>query len=289
MDFRKLTTFIQNNDSIKGVVIMSGKLNSFIAGADIKLLDTFKDASEAEKYVRDAQNILLELEKSEKPIIAAIMGTCFGGGLELTVACHYRIAVNDRKTLFALPEVMLGLLPGAGGTQRLPQLISLTTALDLILTGKSIKSEKAKLIGLIDEIVEPCDSEAAVTHQELENVAVERAKQILDGTFTIQRSRSLTERITNFFLCRWPFLDMVVLRAATNTILEETYGNYPAPMKILEAIRIGLIEGNAAGYEFEAKSFAELLGTSEAKALIGIFNASTECKKDKYGDVKKIE
>lgn len=114
---------------------MSGKTNSFIAGADIKLLDTFKDASEAEEYVREAQNILKELEKSDKPIIVAIMGTCFGGGLELVLACHYRIAVNDKRTLFALPEVMLGLLPGAGGTQRLPKLINLTTALDLVLTG----------------------------------------------------------------------------------------------------------------------------------------------------------
>lgn len=117
---------------------MSGKCNSFIAGADIKLLDTFKDETEAEKYVREAQRLLNELEKSEKPIIAAIMGTCMGGGLELALACKYRIAVNDNKrTHFALPEVMLGLLPGAGGTQRLPNLISLTNALDMVLTGLS--------------------------------------------------------------------------------------------------------------------------------------------------------
>lgn len=80
-------------------------------------------------------NICFRLEKSTKPIVAAIMGTCMGGGLELALACHYRLAVNDAKTQLALPEVMLGLLPGAGGTQRLPKLVALTTALDMVLTG----------------------------------------------------------------------------------------------------------------------------------------------------------
>lgn len=132
---------------------MSGKPNSFVAGADIGMLQKCKSFIEAEKLSRNGQleldrlffilnyfniifiNKFFRLEKSKKPIVAAIMGTCMGGGLELALACHYRIAVNDSKTQLALPEVMLGLLPGAGGTQRLPKLISLTNALDLILTG----------------------------------------------------------------------------------------------------------------------------------------------------------
>lgn len=156
------------------------------------------------------------------------------------------------------------------------------------ILGKSIKPEKAKDIGLIDELVEPDESGPVETHQKLENVAIERAKEILAGTFTIQRSRPFAERLTNFFLCRRPFLDTVVLRTAKNKILEETCGNYPAPFKILDAIRIGLIEGNQAGYEFEAKSFAQLSKSPEAPALIGIFNASTECKKDKFGEVESV-
>lgn len=116
---------------------MSGKANSFVAGADIKMLERCNSAAEAEKISKDAQIQFERLENSKKPIVAAIMGTCMGGGLELALACHYRIAVNDSKTQLALPEVMLGLLPGAGGTQRLPKTISFTNALDMILTGKT--------------------------------------------------------------------------------------------------------------------------------------------------------
>uniref|UniRef100_A0A914QFE6 3-hydroxyacyl-CoA dehydrogenase n=1 Tax=Panagrolaimus davidi TaxID=227884 RepID=A0A914QFE6_9BILA len=155
--------------------------------------------------------------------------------------------------------------------------------------GKPIKSVKAKEIGLIDEILEPSESDSE-THQSLENLAIQRAKEILNGTFLIQRFRPLSKRITNFFLCRRPLLDTVVLRTAKNKILDETKGNYPAPLKILESIRIGLIEGNEKGFEFEAKTFAKLSKSSEAEALIGIFNASTDCKKNKYGgNVKKIQ
>uniref|UniRef100_A0AC35EW09 3-hydroxyacyl-CoA dehydrogenase NAD binding domain-containing protein n=1 Tax=Panagrolaimus sp. PS1159 TaxID=55785 RepID=A0AC35EW09_9BILA len=163
----------------------------------------------------------------------------------------------DKKTQFALPEILLGLIPGAGGTQRLPQIISLTNALEMILTGKPIKPVKAKEIGLIDEILEPLESDLE-THQNLENFAIQRAKEILNGTFLIQRFRPLSERITNFFLCRRPLLDTIVLRTAKNKIFDETKGNYPAPLKILESIRIGLIEGNEKGFEFEAKTFAKL-------------------------------
>uniref|UniRef100_A0A914Q3Y4 RNA polymerase alpha subunit n=1 Tax=Panagrolaimus davidi TaxID=227884 RepID=A0A914Q3Y4_9BILA len=158
-----------------------------------------------------------------------------------------------------------------------------------IFPRKPIKPVKAKEIGLIDEILEPSESDSE-THQNLENLGIQRAKEILNGTFLIQRFRPLSQRITNFFLCRRPLLDTVVLRTAKNKILDETKGNYPAPLKILESIRIGLIEGNEKGFEFEAKTFAKLSKSSEAEALIGIFNASTDCKKNKYGEnVKKIQ
>lgn len=125
---------------MKAVVLMSGKPNSFVAGADITMLEKCKTASDAEKLSRDGQIQFERLEKSKKPVVAAIMGTCMGGGLELALACHYRIAVNDPKTQMAVPEVMLGLLPGAGGTQRLPRLISVQNALSMMLTGCSLRA-----------------------------------------------------------------------------------------------------------------------------------------------------
>lgn len=114
---------------------MSGKPGSFVAGADVTMLQKCKTSKDAEKLSRDGQIQFERLEKSKKPIVAGIMGTAMGGGLELALSCHYRIAVNDKKTQMALPEVMLGLLPGAGGTQRLPRTVSLTNALDMMLTG----------------------------------------------------------------------------------------------------------------------------------------------------------
>lgn len=126
---------IEQDEGVKAVVLMSGKPNSFIAGADITMLEKCKTAADAEKLSRDGQIQYERLEKSKKPIVAAIMGTCMGGGLELALACHYRIAVKDPKTQMALPEVMLGLLPGAGGTQRLPRLISVQNAFNMMLTG----------------------------------------------------------------------------------------------------------------------------------------------------------
>lgn len=134
-DLRQIFDALERDNSVRGIVIMSDKPNSFIAGADIGMLENCKSAEEAEKISHEGQMYFDRIEKSKIPVIAAIMGTCMGGGLELALACHYRIAVNTPKTQMALPEVMLGLLPGGGGTQRLPRLIAIDEALQLMTTG----------------------------------------------------------------------------------------------------------------------------------------------------------
>ncbi|KAK8759853.1 hypothetical protein V5799_028868 [Amblyomma americanum] len=111
-----------SNGAVSSAVLISSKPGCFIAGADITMLDKCKSASEGARLSREAQELVQKLEDSPKPIVAAIMGSCLGGGLEVAMACQYRIAVKDRKTVLGLPEVMLGILPGAGGTQRLPRL-----------------------------------------------------------------------------------------------------------------------------------------------------------------------
>ena len=118
---------------IKGIVIISGKPDCFVAGADIEELKSAKDADAACALSKTGQELFARLEKYPKPVVAAINGACLGGGLELALACHYRIASTNSKTLLGLPEVMLGLLPGAGGTQRLPRLIGLQKALKMML------------------------------------------------------------------------------------------------------------------------------------------------------------
>ncbi|KAI6208211.1 Mitochondrial trifunctional protein alpha subunit [Aphelenchoides besseyi] len=292
-DLKSVVDRIEQDDSIKGVVLMSGKPNSFVAGADVTMLRKCRTNQEAEKLSRDGQIQFERLEKSKKPVIAAIMGTTMGGGLEMALSCHYRIAVNDKKTQLALPEVMLGLLPGAGGTQRLPRLVSLSTALDMMLTGKTIRPKKAKSIGLVDLLVEPLGpglvDAAENTHNYLEKVAVQTALDISEGRLKVERKRPFVESATNYFLTRRPLLDSVVMRMAREKVMKQTLGNYPAPLKILDVVRTGLVSGSQVGYEEEARAFGILTQTTQSAALIGLFQGSTECKKDKYGDARKTE
>merc|ERR1719474_2027491 len=228
------------------------------------------------------------MENSPKPIIAAIQGSCLGGGLEVAMACHYRIAVDGMKTGLGLPEVMLGLLPGGGGTQRLPQLTGVPNALDMALTGKTLNAKKAKKVGLVDQIVEPLGPglmpAAENTHAYLETIAINTAKHLADGKMKLpQRGpKSLVDKATKAALGVEKAKDYV-FNTAKGKVLKQTNGLYPAPIKILESIRAGLDGGPDAGYKAEREKFGELVATNESKGLISLFNGQTECKKNKFG------
>src|SRR6476469_230022 len=145
----------------RAVVLISGKPDNFIAGADIEEFTALTSQDAAERLSFEGQETVSRVETFHKPIVAAIHGACLGGGLELALACHYRIATDHPKTQLGLPEVQLGLIPGAGGCQRLPRLIGARAALDLILTGRNVRAKKALQIGLIDELVHPSILRAA--------------------------------------------------------------------------------------------------------------------------------
>src|SRR5215207_8433770 len=136
-------------------VLISGKPDDFIAGADIEEFTALTSQEAAERLSFEGQETVSRVETFHKPIVAAIHGACLGGGRELALACHYRIATNHPKTQLGLPEVQLGLIPGAGGCQRLPRLIGVRAALDMILTGKTERAAKALRLGLVDELVPP--------------------------------------------------------------------------------------------------------------------------------------
>ncbi|PIK59633.1 hypothetical protein BSL78_03429, partial [Apostichopus japonicus] len=155
------------DDAVQGVVLISKKPGCFIAGADINMLGSLKQPKRSDNSIefpcgfcsllvqevsRNGQIVFERVEKNPKPVVAAISGTCLGGGLEVALSCHYRIAMKDKSTILSAPEVMLGLLPGAGGTQRLPRLIGLPNALDMMLTGKNIPAQKAKSMGLVHQL-----------------------------------------------------------------------------------------------------------------------------------------
>ncbi|KIH50676.1 enoyl-CoA hydratase/isomerase family protein, partial [Ancylostoma duodenale] len=283
----------ERDGSIKSIVLMSGKPGSFVAGADVGMLSKAKNPVEGATISRRAQDQFAKLEQSGKPIVAAIMGSCMGGGLELAMSCQYRIAVNDKKTQLALPEVMLGLLPGAGGTQRLPKLVSLQNALDMMLTGKRIKADKAKKIGLVDSVVQPIgdglEPAAINTHKYLERIAVDTARQLASGSLKVNRERPLVEKLMNKAMTTTFVLDNLVMKMARDKVMKQTGGNYPAPLRILEAVRAGIVEGSSTGYTYEVQCFGELTQTYQSKALVGLFNGSTECKKNKYGKGKEVK
>lgn len=236
-EFESIFREIQSNPQIQAAVLISGKPGCFVAGADINMLQSLKTAEQVTQISRDGQRIMNEVEESKKPFVAAIQGSCLGGGLELALACHYRIAVKDRKTNLGLPEVMLGLLPGGGGTQRVPRLAGVPTALDLELTGKNLKADRAKKLGIVDLLVEPLgpglEFPEARTVQYLEEVAVGIANDLASGKLKVDRSKkSLTDKILNYALqINW--VRDQIFGKAKKQVLKLTGGLYPAPLRVI--------------------------------------------------------
>ncbi len=283
---------IESSSDVKAVVLISGKTTGFIAGADIKMLEKVETAKDGEAISKFGQDMMGRLERSPKPVVAAIMGPCLGGGLEVALGCHYRIAVDGMKTSLGLPEVMLGLLPGSGGTQRVPRLAGVPNALDLCLTGRSLPAKKAKRMGLVDMLVNPLGpglGPADVqTRDYLETVAVMIAKQLADGTL---KKPERGPKNTQEKMMKWALgFDKVkdyVFNTAKTKVMKQTNGLYPAPLKILEVIRTGVDKGEASGLKAEREGFGELCVTTESKALISLFHGQTECKKNKFGKPAK--
>ena len=268
-EFLALFGTLEHDQTIVGAVLMSGKKDSFIAGADIEEFLTWTTAAQAEKASRDGHAMLDALERLRVPVVAAIHGACMGGGLEAALACAYRIATEHPKTVLALPEVQLGIFPGAGGTQRLPQTVGLQAALDMILTGKNVRARKAAQIGLVHELVHP-----AV----LRRVAIQRARELADGT----RERNPQARKHDakaLLLDDNPVGRAIVFRQAREQTLKKTRGNYPAPLAAIEAVAAGY-QDRERGYREEARLFGEMAMTAISRELIGIFFASTALKKD---------
>jgi len=289
-EFDAVFSECQNNAAVRAIVLISGKTSGFIAGADIKMLEACKTEQEVYALSKNGQQLFNRMEQSKKPIISAIMGPALGGGMEVALATHYRIAVNDAKTVVGFPEVKLGLLPGSGGTQRLPKLISLPTVLDLTLTGKMVKAKKAKSLGLVDQLVAPLGPGLAEpdvrTHEYLERVAIDKARQIADKGGVKPKKHGLMRRIQDTIMS-YDFVRNQIFSKARATVMGQTKGLYPAPLAILDVVKTGLEKGSEAGYEAEAQAFGKLGVTDESKSLISLFYGHTSCKKNHYGEPKK--
>jgi len=289
-DFETVLTSIADLPEARAVVLVSGKKDNFIAGADIKVLKEVTTAEQAAELSRQGQRAMQRLADFPKPIVAAIDGSCLGGGLELALACHGRVASNSRKTKLGLPEVQLGLLPGAGGTQRLPRLIGLQAALDLILTGKQVDARKAKRLGLVDEVVAPALLRRAARELALSLAETSEASESpLDKVADAFRSLMSQSELQELVLEENPLGRKVLFDQAKKRLLSKTRGNYPAPERALEAVKVGANHGMDKGLEAEARGFGELLVSPESKELVGIFFATTAMKKDKGVDDDGVE
>lgn len=263
-EMKEIFAQLKDTNGVKGMIIHSLKPDNFVAGADVRMLEACTTASEAEALAKQGQELFQQLSDLPYPVVAAIHGPCLGGGLELALACDYRVCTDSDKTRLGLPEVQLGLLPGSGGTQRLPRLIGLLPSLDLILTGKQLRAKKAKKLGVVDACVP-------------ETILLDVAEQLIEkGKNKGNKKQSTKEKLMSGSGLGRKF----VFEQAAKKTNEKTRGNYPATVAILEVIQHGLEKGFAQGQELEAKRFGELVMSSESKALRSIFFATTEMKKE---------
>lgn len=268
---------IANDARVKAVVILSGKSGSFVAGADIKFLATIKTPLEGSEMSRAAHGVFRKLESLPVPVVCAIDGVCLGGGLELALACHYRLVSDNPDTVLGLPEVQLGLIPGAGGTQRLPRLVGFTESLSMILTGKKARAKKAYKMGLADELV-PVE----LLHSRAKKAALELAqKSGLAWERQEGRQKALTTKLAEAYGVR-----SAIYSKAKSDLRDKTKGNYPAPMYALDAVRTALRTDLKDGLEEEARLFGEAAVSPVSKSLIHLFNITTELKSDSGIDGK---
>ena len=244
------------------LVILSGKPDGFVAGADIEELQTLKEPGQVIAMLKRGHALMNRLSALPFPTVAAIHGACLGGGLELALACRFRIATEHPKTKLGVPEVQLGLIPGLGGTQRLPRLIGVPAALDLILTGRQVDARKAKRLGLVDDTCHPADLRTAA-----ERWARGRQKSEPAGGF----ARKATD-----FIARTPLTDRFVFDKARAGVMEKTGGHYPAPLVAVEVVREGIKLPLARALDVEAGAFSQLVTSDTAKALMSIFFCKNE-------------
>ncbi|MCB0326218.1 MAG: enoyl-CoA hydratase/isomerase family protein [Bdellovibrionales bacterium] len=253
------------NPDIEGVLIRSAKPGQFIAGAAIDEIFSIKDPTIAADLARGGQELMEAIENLKVPTVALINGPCLGGGLELALACDYRVACENTKVKLALPEVQLGIIPGFGGTQRLPKIVGLINALTLITTGKKLDPKRALKMGLVDDI---CPNELLIEV----------------GQSWIRKTPSLTQprkiRGISLWMEKFSLTRNFILSQAKKQALKTTRGHYPAPIQAIEVLGKTYGEEEIYSYDVEAQKVGSLVASPISKSLIKLFFATENIKKD---------
>lgn len=273
-DLDELLRAIQDDQSVTALVFRSGKDSGFLAGADLKVISQLTSPEAAKEICRIGQGLMHRIETLRVPSVAIIAGVCLGGGLEFALSCRYRVVIDDPRTKLGLPEVELGLLPGWGGTQRLPRLIGLQAALPMLLTGKKVGAKDAVKIGLADAICKPEEADATV----LKLLNMHTGGSPADNHEAESRPAKRPHRRTsvwNWFLDRtWPG-QWAVMRTARAGSANHAV-NYPALNGILTAVSAGL---KGDGYAVEREEFSKLLNTNAHRSLLGLFFQREKARK----------
>lgn len=268
-ELEQIIADLAGRQDIGCLILLSAKKGMFIAGADVEEIARVTDPMEAEAGSRLGHRLFSAWEALPFPTVAAIQGTCLGGGTELSLASTYRVASDGASTRIGLPEVRLGILPGWGGCTRLPRLIDIPEALDLILTGRNVAGRKALKLGLVDALL----PEARFLDQ-VRDFARERIgrKKRQEGGGGFDFKELLLEKN--------PLGRKVVFDQARKKTLEESRGHYPAPLRAIEVVRIGIEDGMRAGFDAEARALAELATSRISKSLVHVFRLTEEAKRE---------
>ena len=269
-ELERLIAEIRRNPAVRGVMFLSGKSGSFIVGADVTEMKTMTGGTEAAELSKLGQRVFELLETLHVPTVALISGACLGGGLEFAMSCRYRIADDHVKTLLGLPEVKLGLIPGWGGTVRLPKLVGLVEALPMILTGRMLSGRQARSKGLVHDMV-PIEALPFVGEDLLRTmIKLGTARGIFK-----RPKRPLIARLTESF----PPLRNFAFLKAEGAVRHETKGNYPAPLAAIDALRTGFRQPPSIGFAAESAAIGRLAADPVTRECLRLFFLQEDAKK----------
>jgi 3-hydroxyacyl-CoA dehydrogenase/enoyl-CoA hydratase/3-hydroxybutyryl-CoA epimerase len=270
-EFKEALDELTANGSARALVVTSAKKGQFIAGADIKLIQGIHSIESGYQLCVQAQQIYTQLATLNIPTVCSIEGPCLGGGLELALCSQYRLASDDGSTVLGLPEVQIGVLPGLGGTQRLPRLIGLQSSLDMILTGRKVKPARALKLGLIDEMVP-----ASLLAKRAMQAASELRDRVGQAWINVQKRGQSKASSWLGKLAARSFLPIKLRQ----DLEKKTRGHYPAPFKALESVLNSQKTNLTEGLRLEAELFAECATTSVSKSLIHLYEITTQNRAD---------
>jgi len=262
---------VKSREDVRGVLFKSAKPRMFLAGMDVEVIASFTDAFKAAEGARFGQQVFQRIADLPVPTGAAIAGTCLGGGTELVLACTVRVAADDPAVKIGLPETQIGIIPGFGGTQRLPRLVGLTTSLDLILSGRQLDAKRAQRAGLVDLV-------APLAYLERETI-----KLMLQAAQGMRRAKPTA--VERAMAAIPPVRRLIIDQARKKTTQKVAPENYPAPFRALEAIDAAFALPILQGLDLEARILGELVPTRTSKNLIWLFKSQAALKKEAGGIV----